>query len=723
MSPAAKKKQPEPIGDLRMSWSVVGPVLWAVGVYAIAVAIYGLRVNPLWVVATAAGFALLAPVVIAKPLAGRWFAALLMLAIGTYVTWCATGTPFSRNAGLALIPGTAAFGAWWHWIVTTTDHEAEAAQAQASRIERDVARQDLPRILANCGFKGITGGPVEAFEAGRKQTLTLPANGSISYKSLHAATDKIEIAARAKFPIRFIPGETKAEVVAIMLERDVLAETLPYPIDRAAKSIHDPIPLGKDELGAIQVVTMRELSGLFVGERGTGKSGLINSHLAHLTGCKDALVWMIDGKGGRTARPWLEPFLEGIGKPALDWCAIDDSEVDAMILAARAVIDIRSRGKGEKVHPSPQQPAIILIVEEASLVTGTGDGANAKRAGLMKQVIVLGRSEAVDGILVGQRGTVTMIGSGDMKSQLQYLVGLGISKMEDAVRLFGNATMAREALRYAGDDRYIGVMLAKAKGWTSVLPVKGWLLAIELIYGVALTNAQHRPDLEEATAVWLDVVLEKAGYKGGYSGRWDRFRAALAGTARGAVAAVPGGPSHGDGGTPGGAPDGASQRRVPNPDGKTTAERLGLPESPLVDGTKKAAQEKRDAAAFEQLTAGLWDSERDSWADDPADVGEYPEAERDADVIPPILRHVLRLFEAVAADQLHTKTILEADVFAGQMTAKRLGILMNHCGVTSKENLIVDGERARGYTRLDVARAFTKARDSGAPEAAFDWEP
>lgn len=710
MSRQAKPKTPPSLLEEPWRYSYVSrPVCWAVAVWLAAVAVHALDLRVLWVALAAAGLAVLGPVgpmSVDAPLRTRWFGFFLATAIGAYVTWCTVGTPLSRDAGLALIPGAGLFGVWWHWIVAHHDNARDAELLAQSQLERDAATGDFPRILANAGFRGIKPGPVERFEAGTQQLLTLPANGSVTFKSLHAATEKIEIAARAKFPIRFMPGPSKAEVFVLQLDRDVLAETQPYPVDRSPRSIHQPITLGMDELGVVQVVTMRELSAMFVGERGSGKSNLINIHLAHLTGCTDALVWMIDGKGGRTARPWLEPFLQGIGKPALDWCAITPEEADAMLLAARAAIEIRSRGAGEKVHPNPGQPAIILIVEEASLVTGTGDLANTKRAGLAKQVIVLGRSEAVDGILVGQRGTVTMLGSGDMKSQLQYVVGLGVSKMEDAQRIFGDVVMAREALRYAGDPAYKGVMLAKAPGWSSVLPVKSWYLDPAAIFGVAQTNAQHRAELDRETADYVHDVLVRAGIKGGYVERWDRFTAAMAGTARGAVSAASGG----TGETAGAAVSGGAA----GTGGETAGARRG---ADIVERAREAARAKAERSEFEQLIAASWN------ADTPDDVP--PEERDDPDVIPPILRHVYAVFTGRDEDRLPTQVILDHLPGEVPLTATKLGRLMNHCGVTSIENVLnAEGKRVRGYAFADVARAFTRARDTGGmPMQAFDWEP
>lgn len=717
MSRQAKPTPPPPVLPEYWPYSyVTRPVSWAITVWLTAVVAHAFNLPVLYAVAATVLAALLGPLAAAgtgAPLRTRWFAGMLAVAIGGYLIWTTATTPLTRTAGLALLPGTAVFGVWWHWIVVLHDNARDAELLRLAAQEKVAVSDDFCAILAQAGFKNITAaGPVEVFEAGTTQTLTLPPSGAIELKALQAAVAKIEIAARAEYPIRFLPGRTSSQVVVLRLTKDVLAERLPYPVDRnTPKSIHQPLSLGKDELGVVQVVTFRELSAMFAGERGTGKSGLINTHLAHLTACKDALVWMIDGKGGRTMMPWLKPFLEGIGKPALDFCATTDEEADAVIMAARAVVECRPDGFAEKVHPSPSQPAIILIVEEASIVTGTGDLKNSRRAERMKQVVVLGRSEAVDAVLVTQRGTVTMLGSGDMKSQLQYIVGLGISKIEDALRIFGDVSMAREMLRYADNDDYKGVMLVKAPGLKTVTPVKGWYVDPEAIPSIAETNARWRPELEPETAQYVHDVLTAAGFKGGYFGRWDRFKEQLSarssrggGTASGGVSTLERGTVGtapvGTGGTSGGGTPGADRGRE------------------IVERAKAQAAAARERSEFDAIVAG--------WNDDdvepPADI---PPAERDdPDVIPPILRCMVAVFHGRSEERLPTQVILD-HLPGDPINATRLGRLMGHCGVASIENVPTeDGKRARGYARADLLRALARARDNGdMPIQAFDWQP
>ena len=712
----AKTKSKDPLDQAvsPATLAVVVPAFWVALVMAAAWTLHATHAPTWWVPAVAVTAAAVFTAVAAGMKAPRdtcWFVFLLALAIGGYLTWTTATTPWQQGSLLTLIPGAIVFGAWWRFIKATDRLVRSTEETEQLEHAKAVSRGDMPKILEGCGFKGITGDdpvpfPDAANPAGTDQVLHLPESGQVSLRRLQSAVEQVEIACKAEHPIRFRQGKTRAQVIVRRMLRDVLAETIEYPIDRNPKTIHKPIPLGLDEAGNEAGIVFREISGKIVGERGSGKSAAINTHLAYLTGCTDALVWMIDGKGGRTARPWL---------PALDWVACpqlgDTDEADAMIVGARTVVASRSTGDGEKVEPSSRQPAVVLIIEESSVITGVTGPGNSKRAQWVQEIVVLGRSEAVDVLIVGQRGTVTILGTGDMMSQLQYTLGLGISDAQDAQRAFGDRTLSQEALRYAGDDRYVGVELAKHPAWRSPLPIKGYLIRPVFIPGLAATNATYKPQLEADAVDTVEAKLAALGLPS-YAGRWARYAGA-----RGDI----------------------RPQDVPPQRPQTVAERLGLPESPIIAQILADRDTDRDTARdIDGDTSGDTAGDiggdmspeaelallRDMW-DMPAADGEdvpYDEAEQ---FVPAILAAVHNLFGALNATRLHTQTIL--DVFnvegAPPMIAPRFGLLMAHCGVVKVPNAFdVDGVTGRGYDVADVDRAIQRARDGAKfNPGAFDW--
>ena len=474
---ATKPKTPEPSVLDEIVWrhrNIVIPVLWtamvgvvggfttdAVGVASWLVALVAVATGLL-----AAG----AAVVLEEPPRVTWFWFLLLVAAGAYLTWCAAAGWPQRAQLLALIPAGIVFGLWWNVLHLLNTAEQQIIRDDQAKAEQEAASGQWERLLARIGCKGVTVKDRVGFPAGHTLHLKLPANGSVTFRKLTAAVEQLEIAADAR-PGSLVFEKPKnvgaATVLLHVFERDVLTETLPLEVDRGPKSIHDPIPLGLYQTGEVCVVTFREVAGLMVGLRGRGKSGLLNTHLAHLTGCVDAVVWMIDGKGGRTVRPWLESFLAATtGRPAVDWACMDaeSPEAEAILLGVKAAIRSRSRGGGEKIHPGPAMPSIILIIEEASLITGTGRMSNSKRAALAQDAVNTGRSEAVESLLATQRGTVSMVGNGDMKSNQNLRYGLGVSTVDDARMIFPDGDLARAAAALSDDDEYRGVFLMQAQG-------------------------------------------------------------------------------------------------------------------------------------------------------------------------------------------------------------------------------------------------------------------
>jgi hypothetical protein len=171
--------------------------------------------------------------------------------------------------------------------------------------------------------------------------------------------------------------------------------------------------------------------------------------------------------------------------------------------------------------PSARQPAILLVCDEIAVILGTGMGGprfgegvtNLTLAGLATQLVMTGRSEAIDLIMATQRGSVTMTGSADLKSQCALRVGLGVSSEGDARLIIPDdvkiaADLAR--LRHPGT----GIVQQGKQG--RVLPVKFFRIEHEAISAIAERGSQIRPG--------PDPLLE-AALGEDYARRWDFDRA------------------------------------------------------------------------------------------------------------------------------------------------------------------------------------------------------
>jgi hypothetical protein len=661
---------------------VLGPILWAVVAYTGAMVLHLANTPALYVLGAGAGVCLLAPWVAIH----RRFTFLLMAATTTLLTYSAAVTPFRPVVGYATAGGGLLFGLAYHALrkyeppTTPLDKQAEHAAARGRYAE----------LLELVGAKGLTESRRTPFAAGLTVVLLLPVDGKVTLSALQQLTEPLGIAAaragiRATFEFEKSP-DSRAEVLMHVFERDVLAETLPYPFERTPKSIHTPIPLGRFATGEECSVRFREKAALIVGIKGAGKSNLINIHLAWMTGCSDAVVWLLDGKGSRTVGPWIQDYLDGItDRPVIDWPAFTEEEFDYVLMATNAVIKYRSKPKGvhrgkDKIEPTPAMPAVLTIVEEASVITGVTRRGKHNRVQLAQDGVVQGRSEAVDWIFATQRPTVTMIGNGDMKSNLDLRYGLGVTEEQDARMIFGDARFGKALFRLGDDLDYKGTFLMQAPG-SRVMPVKGYRIESETIPGIARSNAAWAGTLDRETADFVHAELVAAGVPGGYYGRWDRIRQAMGLE---------------------------TETAVSQPETKPQSQAAVSPGAQAVHDAVSAARSKRETeridATFEELVSQL--------------KPESQPVETTANV-PPILRLMLAVFHA-HGDPTALPTKVLCQEIPGDLTAHALGRLMGLCNVSPVQNITWDGTRnVRGY-ELDALE--TSIKRGSWTQRAFDWD-
>jgi hypothetical protein len=413
-------------------------------------------------------------------------------------------------------------------VVRAREHRA-ALNARRAAEEAARARQQRkwPDLIARIGHQGVRFAGQEDTLAGYKVHLRLPGSGRVTYSALAPATEQLEVAARLRHgSLRFERGDQAHKVVLHVAERDVLAETVPLPAEHGTLSITRPVPLGLFEDGQVCSVTLREVATLIVGLRGSGKSNLLHVLLAQLARCPDVLIFAIDLKGGRMAAPWIEPWLAGrTPRPVVDWLATDREEAERMLRALLRAVDARSRSGsgGEKITPSSDQPAILLVCDEIAVILGIGTGGprtsldgvtNATLAGLATQLVMTGRSEAIDLIMATQRGTVTMTGSADLKSQCALRIGLGVASEADARLIIpDDVRIATDLARL----RHPGTGIVQQGKDGRVVPVKFYRIEHEAISQIAERYGQIRPG--------PDKLLEDALGED-YATRWLPHRAA-----------------------------------------------------------------------------------------------------------------------------------------------------------------------------------------------------
>lgn len=357
-------------------------------------------------------------------------------------------TPWSFPAGLALALG--AFVLTPLAVVSFSRHvaavEAAEAQAQAAKERAELAK--WTGLLERLGAPGLTTIEVIENRSGRSVHFRLPKSGNITLATLQALSERVAIALRLPSPqsARFERGQKAADVILHLVERDVLAEEVPYPATLSPLSVNAPFGLGLAEDGAQLMTLLREVATLVIGIRGSGKTNLLNVLIAQLSRCVDVVIFGIDLKGGRLLAPWIRPWLNGdCPRPVIDWIATDRDEAFLMLEGGLRVIRARnlSLSGGEKIIPSTGEPAFVVITDElaeifmggqparfkAAALEGTEHGAtNRDLAWLGTRLTQLGRSEAFDPVWAGIRGNVNTVPA-DIKAQCDLRIGLGVATL------------------------------------------------------------------------------------------------------------------------------------------------------------------------------------------------------------------------------------------------------------------------------------------------------
>ena len=416
-------------------------------------------------------------------------------------------------------------------VPAAPDPEAEA-RAEMAKFEH---------MLSEIGCPGVQVLSLAEERTGRVLRLQLPRSGKVTVTTLGEAVGKIEVILRLRpGGVEFTIGEHAGDVVMRLREREVLTEAPRLRPEVRASTINESFAIGVQEDGSVLKLMLRELHLFMVGTTGSGKSNVINVLLAQLSSCVDTVIWVIDMKGGRTVRPWLQPWGEGkAAAPAIDWVATTREEAALMMRAFIQAINERANSciGGSKITPSSAMPQIILICDEMASLLGSQRGSrkevgesgttNGQFIAMAEEGVQLARSEACTSIWATQRGTNDMAGSGTLKSLCKMRIALGVSSESELSRIIPDVSrVAKKALATMATTPGIGLLAVLSK--TSQLSKFFWhdhlegqcsengntgCVAACPVYRTAIDTGSIRPRLDPMTAGALGDA---------YRRRWER---------------------------------------------------------------------------------------------------------------------------------------------------------------------------------------------------------
>lgn len=406
------------------------------------------------------------------------------------------------------------------------------------------------RLLARAGVKSGPGGvevlSKDTSECGPVLHVMLPADMSVTYDTLvqaaerlggvigHGMRDGLRPDAVRVQRARNRHGKLINTECYIYIDvRDILAETIWLVEDHTPTSIYRAFPIGKFADGTWIYLTLADIHMLITGATRKGKSNLLHVLIFQLSRCVDATLWMYDGKGGAVANLWNGPWLRGaidpttgepLAAPILDWVAVDRFELERMLLAFIELANTRPllrarRGQADPNYPvgdkwtaTQDDPAVFFICDEIAEGVGahTGpqyssayEGASSSDLGkLVTRAVCLGCGEQCHMILASQRGTVTMIGGGDGKSQLAGRVSFPMSSTGDGAETFQKDPRATQLLSTL---EHPGSVVVDGFGYEEPMPGKVMLAGTpaniaERVGKWAIAHTPYRPELDAESA-------------------------------------------------------------------------------------------------------------------------------------------------------------------------------------------------------------------------------
>ncbi|MBA9005868.1 helicase HerA domain-containing protein [Thermomonospora cellulosilytica] len=309
------------------------------------------------------------------------------------------------NTTFTLAVGAAVAGAAAAPIHAHRQHKRQEHLRHLRSMElRKLATEWEDRIWSVCRIRVRVLGIERQFnDAGREVGYTveieLPDNGT-GHEDIAKYAARLTNASRLPWgcEVQVLQGADPWRVLLEVATYNALGPVI--PITQAGPStINDPLRLGKRRDISEGAVSLRWHNWVIVGSGGSGKTNLVRTIINRLLECEDALAIVIDPNGGGVARPYLDPWVEGLidRRPLL--VASDEEEITFVVEFLQALISARMRSQYEamvavdddKVPVSNRVPQIVVLVDESHslpnrIQQGLIDVSNRSRGGSIRIV-------------------------------------------------------------------------------------------------------------------------------------------------------------------------------------------------------------------------------------------------------------------------------------------------------------------------------------------------
>lgn len=453
------------------------------------------------------------------------------LGAGGWCSWAMTVGPWSAERLAALGAGAVALGATLAGARAARRRREEGRRAEAAA-EAHAHLQHRYRALAaewaaRCdrvaGIDGVQVVGIEMWEQGGGFTFEgqFP-EGGYTWRDMQRCADGL--AGDARLPVgctvEITEGADRGSFLGHVETQNQVIDGEPrmYPDDYSPLSYNDGLPLGVHRDGTECAPVCRQLTGITVGRRGSGKTNVMHVEIAGQVRMVDALVWVIDLNGGGLALPWLRAWYKAgrPGRPPIDWVA--DTPEKALALAEALLRIAKARKPGyadlmiehddDKLPVSPQVPAIITNADEIAELYSHRARQNStlKRAGdALLRVVELARAVAANLMASALRATQDVLAEPQLLVQAGLKIGMQSDERELNYMMGWNDKIKPEDMPSPGTG-VVKILDTLAR------PFQAYRITPTEIAKIVAATSGYRPELD---------ALSRRAAGAAYERRWD----------------------------------------------------------------------------------------------------------------------------------------------------------------------------------------------------------
>lgn len=437
------------------------------------------------------------------------------LGAGGWCSWAIANGPWSQASIGSLLAGALGLGAAMagaHHVERKAEEQRVEQEAAARRATLDGKRKAIAdewedRIVRVCAGAVVQIVGVEVWESGGGVSLDGECGqGGTRWKDI--ALYKEQLAADAKLPegcgVEVEPGAHRGAVLLHVTTVNRLVDDVHYPTDYSPLTVNAPAPLGVRRDGTAEGPVNRQASMLLVGQRGSGKTNLMNVMVANQCRMVDSITWVIDLNGGGLALKWMRAWQAAgkPGRPPVDWVADTPEKARAMAAALVRVAKARKVGyqdreiaaNDDKLPVDHEVPEIRVFNDEGAeifSIRSRRDEALRAIGDDLVQTLEIARAAAVNETTSGLRATQDVLSNPQVLKQSTFKAGMKVADDAELNYFFGYNHGASSE-----DAPYPGCALVR-DGDGQVHPLKVYRIEPAQILDIVRATADRHPELDE----------------------------------------------------------------------------------------------------------------------------------------------------------------------------------------------------------------------------------